>query len=99
MFGALSIVPAVGRGIAMVTPVPWSYYLLGANHLPLIGYVHDSPKSRLEVTPLLANTHIPCQAQTCGRFRGESWAARGGIETSYSLRGLQLQIPQAGYWL
>ncbi len=49
MFGALSIVPAVGRE-AMVTPVPWSYYLLGANHLPLIGYVHDNPKGRLEVT-------------------------------------------------
>ncbi len=64
MFGALSIVPAVGRGIAMVTPVPWSYYLLGANHLPLIAYVHDNPKGRLKVTPLLANTHIPCQAQT-----------------------------------
>ncbi len=80
MLGASLIVPEVGRGY-VVTPVPCCHYLLGANHLPLIAYVHDNPKSRLEVTPLLANTHIPCQAQTAvvlkepsgGTPRGETW--------------------------
>ncbi len=47
MGGAPSIVPVVGRGIAMVTPVPFWYYLKGKFPVPLsVVYPRDNANGR-----------------------------------------------------